>query len=427
MSYGEVAETMFRGGVTILPVSDGEFRCVSGDFTVTFTGTGFTYGAGNVLTGGQLDGYRVHNGGTDFANLEIVVESNFVLLTLDELNAAFAAFADGQYWPAVGIVTRSWEAEYFSHTNYAGGPMHGYGGGDFFSTGAPSYVEGRGGDDTILQGAGQDAVWGGSGGDDIRSGRGDDLAYGGTGDDHLRGEAGNDELYGGAGDDALLTGRGNDLAFGGQGNDHLIGEQGQDTLYGGAGDDTIAAGGHTRAYGGAGNDSITGRGGYDTLVGGTGNDSLYGGGGGDLLTGGAGDDSARGGAGNDWIGGEAGNDRLFGGLGDDTIGGGLGDDRIFGGAGSDLILGSCGTDRLYGGADADSFRFFADPTGRSKIHDFEDDLDLLDLSAFGFADAEAALALAIETPSGAVRFDIDGQLITVLDISKAQLADDLLV
>jgi hypothetical protein len=51
----------------------------------------------------------------------------------------------------------------------------------------------------------------------------------------------------------------------------------------------------------------------------------------------------------------------------------------------------------------------------------------LDLSAFGFADAEAALALAIETPSGAVRFDIDGQLITVLDITKAQLADDLLV
>ncbi|WP_370386138.1 hypothetical protein ABW387_17165 [Snodgrassella alvi] len=97
----------------------------------------------------------------------------------------------------------------------------------------------------------KDPIWG-KGGDDILTG--------GDGDDILYGLAGNDILNGGAGVDILDGGAGNDILNGGAGDDILWGGYGNDILNGGAGDDIL-----------------NGESGYDILNGGTGNDILIGG------------------------------------------------------------------------------------------------------------------------------------------------------
>ncbi|MBL4543940.1 MAG: hypothetical protein JKP97_19525, partial [Rhodobacteraceae bacterium] len=67
--------------------------------------------------------------------------------------------------------------------------------------------------------------------------------------------------------------------------------------------------------------------------------------------------------------------------GNDTLRGGDGDDGVWGGIGNDLLTGGAGADRFVfaAGDDADT------------ITDFEDGIDKLDLSDFGFASAAEAL------------------------------------
>ena len=58
---------------------------------------------------------------------------------------------------------------------------------------------------------------------------GDDTLRGGAGDDTLYGQGGTDTLYGGAGDDVLVGGKGNDTLYGGAGDDKfvwLLGDEG---------------------------------------------------------------------------------------------------------------------------------------------------------------------------------------------------------
>ena len=80
---------------------------------------------------------------------------------------------------------------------------------------------------------------------------GNDIIYGGAGDDDLRGEGGNDELYGGAGDDNLYGGNGDDILFGGAGNDDMNGEDGRDIYLYNLGDglDTIYDGASSKEEG----------------------------------------------------------------------------------------------------------------------------------------------------------------------------------
>ena len=80
---------------------------------------------------------------------------------------------------------------------------------------------------------------------------GNDIIYGGAGDDDLRGEGGNDELYGGAGDDNLYGGNGDDILFGGAGNDYMNGEDGRDIYLYNLGDglDTIYDGASSKEEG----------------------------------------------------------------------------------------------------------------------------------------------------------------------------------
>ena len=193
-------------------------------------------------------------------------------------------------------------------------------------------ISGLGGDDFIKGFAGADTLNGDDGNDTLIGGRGIDTENGGTGDDRLYGATGNDILNGGDGSDML------------KGNDH------DDTLNGDRGDDLL--------FGGAGN---------DTQNGGTGSDRLFGGGGDDLLNG------------------NRGNDRLRGEDGDDVLQGLRNNDHLKGGAGNDTLDGGTGKDWLFGGTGADTF-VFAAAYGTDSIHDWEDGIDLIDLTTFGFAD-----------------------------------------
>ena len=90
--------------------------------------------------------------------------------------------------------------------------------------------------------------------------------------------------------------------------------------------------------------------------------------------------------------GEDSDDILEGRAGDDSLFGGSGNDDLIGGTGVDTLIGGTGGDDLTGGADADVFVYetIADSAltgiGRDRILDFEQGVDLIDLSALGIQD-----------------------------------------
>ncbi len=140
-----------------------------------------------------------------------------------------------------------------------------------------------------------------------------------------------------------------------------------DTLGNGGG---ILHGGSTddRLTGGDGDDQLYGKAGKDVLRGGKGNDLLDGGDDRDQLYGGSGNDTIKGGAGTDVLRGEGGNDTLDGGSGADTLIGGSGRDLMTGGSGADSFVFTSLSDSVAG-------------TARDVILDFEQGLDIIDLSA----------------------------------------------
>ncbi|WP_282607073.1 hypothetical protein [Pelagibius sp. Alg239-R121] len=86
------------------------------------------------------------------------------------------------------------------------------------------------------------------------------------------------------------------------------------------------------------------------------------------------------------------NGEVFGNGGNDNLTGGDSEDVLNGGSGSDRLNGGEGDDELTGGSEADTFVFLED-TNEDTVTDFEDELDLLDVSAF-FDDAADAVAAA---------------------------------
>ena len=161
-------------------------------------------------------------------------------------------------------------------------------------------------------------VYGRGGNDTLSGGAGDDRVFGDDGADTLNGGAGRDQLRGGAGDDRLDGGDDADVLHGDDGADRLAGGAALDYLYGDAGDDELDGGADgDQLDGGAGSDRLAGGDGdFDYLDGGDGADQLFGdridgigaGDGVDYLTGGAGNDTLTGGGGNDSLDGGAGND-----------------------------------------------------------------------------------------------------------------------
>ena len=116
--------------------------------------------------------------------------------------------------------------------------------------------------------------------------------------------------------------------------------------------------------------------------------------------------------------GGAGNDRLFGLAGQDSLIGGAGDDRLDGGTGGDVLTGGAGADQFV----------FAKASGADRVLDFQNNLDVLVLHGFvGVSTAAQALSHAVQSGTNVV-FDFGaGDVLTVLNMTKAALLDDLLV
>ncbi len=310
----------------------------------------------------------------------------------------------------------------------------------------------RSGDDSIIGGAQDNLIRGYGGNDTINGGLGDDTIYSGEGRDHLSGGAGDEDwLYtidedqgisvylqwnqfrgsegrefitdfenvlGSSYDDRIIGDSGANELLGGSGDDVIKGKGGDDTIHGNDGNDRIIAGGEEdQLYGGAGSDTIIGLSGDDLIEGNDGLDWLYGGRDQDLIYAGAGDDKVRGNIGSDVLYGEDGaddirgggnNDRAYGGAGNDFLLGGNGRDTLDGGAGNDVLFGGSGSSSGDGAADVFVFDSTANGSGGfDRIRDFENGLDRIDLSAFGFSSFADVEALA-SNRTGAMRIDFGG-------------------
>ena len=317
----------------------------------------------------------------------------------------------------------------------------------------------------VAPGDGYLHLWGGTAGDVLNGGLSDDLLQGNDGDDILNGGAGDDTLDGGAGidtadysaaggavaaylnsgttngtygvdalisienligsdfDDRLVGDAGANVLRGGAGNDILKTKGGDDVVYGGTGDDTITGGsGNEALFGGDGSDIIFALAGADTVAGGAGDDFLYGGQGNDALTGDAGNDKLRGNLGADVLSGGDGVDDIRGGGGNDTLDGGVGNDFLYGENGADTVYGGAGNDALSGGTGGGSGDGFADTfvykntatEGYDRIKDFEDGIDRIDLSDFGYAGFADVSALASQI-AGGVKLNFGGGNVLLLE------------
>lgn len=196
-----------------------------------------------------------------------------------------------------------------------------------------------------------------------------------------------------------------DVASGFGGNDTIHGNAGKDFLEGGPGNDTI--------FGGSQADTIIGNSGDDDLFGQGGNDQISGFAGADRLFGSTGDDNLKGGSGNDRLVGGPGNDALNGNAGNDTLVGSEGNDFLRGGSGMDHLSGGTGFDRLKGNGGADILEFKIG-SGRDKIKGYQDGLDKIDLSDFGFATMAEAKSFASNSNGNAV-FDFGGGDLLIVD------------
>ena len=98
-------------------------------------------------------------------------------------------------------------------------------------------------------------------------------------------------------------------------------------------------------------------------------------------------------------------------------------DRVRGDAGSDYIDGGTGSDRYWGGAGADTFVFGVDGSF-DKIHDFQDGLDLIDLSAFNLSGLEAVTSAARQDGLDVVIDLGGGDVLKIDETSVAQLTAD---
>lgn len=229
---------------------------------------------------------------------------------------------------------------------------------------------------------------------------GNDLANeldGGYGNDTFLGNGGNDRLIGYFGDDFLTGGLGADILDGGRGTDTANYNTSRDgisvsllngqAIGGEAQGDTFISieniiGTNEDIFG----DRIEGDDNNNRLEGKGGNDDLWGRDGEDVLIGGAGDDSLRGNEQTDYLYGDEMLDSEFG-SGNDKLAGGRGDDFLFGGYGIDELIGQRGFDTLWGGPDRDFFTFengtdttYAPDYGFDTVMDFEDRVDLIDVS-----------------------------------------------
>ncbi len=227
--------------------------------------------------------------------------------------------------------------------------------------------------------------------------------------DVLVGDGAGNVLDGAGGADEILAGAGNDTIIvdetarvdGGEGNDRVhvvLSAAGSVDAVGG----TTSGGGRFVRVEAV---SVTGSEGDDVAAGGDGDDRFAGNGGSDLLLGGGGDDLLEGGLLRDYLRGGDGSDELYGDQGHDSLRGGAGDDILAGGHGNDWLVGVTGSDEFLLDAEASS---------RDRIKDFEageggDDLHLTYklMLRTGIRTFESLVEHATDTDEG-VYIDLSG-------------------
>ena len=367
MDFNDVSETVFLGGTTLTLQSATSFTTTQGGQIVVFQGSDLTYDADGTLTGGTIDLMRVYDGAVDFAHQEFVASQFGDLLTVDQINTAFALYNSGDVAAANALILHHWTSQQFTLFSDAVDDIHGYRSDDFLSAvNGGGRIDGRGGADVILGGVA------------------DNLIYGGTGNDWISTSEGNDSAFGGAGNDVVSNGvthkvTSADVLDGGAGDDSVLGNGGGDTVFGSAGNDTVGGG---FVYGGSGDDVVDGLGLASLIYGGSGNDLLK---------------------------------------------GGFGDDTLAGGAGTDSLLGGRGSDVLSGGAGVDFFQF-RPGDGADRIADFDATREHISLTLFHFADLAAVQAIMSDTAMGNARFDFaPSQSLIVEGVSVAELLATLLI
>lgn len=303
--------------------------------------------------------------------------------------------------------------------------------------------------------------------DSINGTPNNDVLVGTNGDDIINGLAGNDTITGGLGNDILEGGGGSDILDGGAGQDMVSYETSTNRVVINMLTDSITSGHATgdtfisiedirgtrfadTLTGDRGDNVFYGDGGFDILSGFNGDDTIFGGAGNDFITGGAGADTVDGGTGDDMMryvgsreavtvdleagtafGGDAEGDvltnveRLFGSNHDDTFTGDAQNNWLFGAAGNDTLDGGAGIDKFFGGAGSDTFVFSAGDT-YVYVADFQDDVDNLDFSSYGFDTVEDALA-NMNQFGAHVRFFVDGDTMLILNTTLDAVADDIII
>jgi Ca2+-binding RTX toxin-like protein len=334
-------------------------------------------------------------------------------------------------------------------------------------------LDGDGGNDTILGGAGVDQMNGGGANDSLVGNAGNDVLDGGAGFDNLNGGAGNDTLWsqadqgpdtldGGAGmDSALISRQSSGDAFtlnfsrpgtllklldgttlinieqvsfqSGSGNDVITASNstGQNSVRGGGGDDRLRTSANRgELYGDSGNDTLDGAAGDDTLVGGTGTDTaimagnradyrIHATGFGDNVI--VQDARATSLDGRDWV--ESVEKLRFS---DGVVNLKVSSaNTIIGGANADFLSGTgWGQTTVHGGGGADTFGIFFGNYREIVIDDFTFGADKLDLHGiFTTITAADALAFASDTAGGLTfNFDTSGT-VTLTGITLAGFTD----
>ena len=123
-----------------------------------------------------------------------------------------------------------------------------------------------------------------------------------------------------------------------------------------------------------------------------------------------------------------GEDYVYGAGGDDTLSGGAGDDHLFGGLGNDILIGDQGDDYLVGGAGADRFVFYPGAEGDYDIiSDFDPSVDKIVLENAHLSNLSANDPIMVHNTSGGSWIDVFGSVIFVMDVTAAELGDDVFV
>ena len=218
-------------------------------------------------------------------------------------------------------------------------------------------LTGEDGNDTLIEGSGDDDLGGGDGTDTVDlsdAGQGVTVSLGdgtatGDGSDTLTAF---EDVTGSPFDDVIDGDGGANTLSGGSGDDVIDGHGGDDALDGGAGSDTARFASASSSVTVSLEDGDASGDGSDTL---TGFEDVTGSGSADHITGDGGGNMLRGGAGADEIHGRTGADIVVGGDGADELSGGDGGDILSGGSGKDQLNGGRGRDACHGGPGADSF------------------------------------------------------------------------